>query len=103
MYPQLVCNPGPISSTLTRPNKDTAVQSFVSRFNKITQPVARAAPMQQELATASSQATPGVVADTQVKKSTKRKKGNREGTDVPQSTTQGKRTTKTKSTEQAPK
>ncbi len=91
MYPQLVCNPGPISSTRSRPDKTTAVNTFVSRFRKITQPVARTQPV-QELAIAASQGVSGTD-QVPVKARGKRKKGPE---DMPQSTTRGKRGKKTK-------
>ncbi len=44
LHPQLMCKPGPLTSTFTRPEKDAAVAGFVSRFAKITQPVGRQQP-----------------------------------------------------------
>ena len=32
-FPQLMYNPGPLSSTVTLPVQNTAVERFVSRFN----------------------------------------------------------------------
>ena len=44
LHPQLMCNPGPLTSTFTRLEKDAAVAGFVSRFTKVTQPVGRPQP-----------------------------------------------------------
>ena len=44
LHPQLMCNPGPLTATFKRPEKDAAVAGFVSRFAKVTKLVGRAKP-----------------------------------------------------------
>ncbi len=40
-YPRLTANPGPLTKGVKRPEKQAAIENFVSRFSKSVEPVGR--------------------------------------------------------------